>query len=68
MVKGSVADSCGMLAHGDQILAVNGEDLKTASQEKGALTLKVLIITLLYLLMTFIVLVITFSNRSESFF
>jgi len=40
VVKGSVADRCGMLSHGDQILTVNGEDVKHASQEKAALILK----------------------------
>ena len=41
-MRGGIADGCGQLQHGDQILAVNGEDLRRASQEKAALTLKVI--------------------------
>lgn len=41
VVRGSVAEKSGMLKHGDQILSVNSEDLRTASQEKAALALKV---------------------------
>ena len=37
----SVAAKCGKLQRGDQILAVNGEDLRNASQERAALALRV---------------------------
>ena len=43
VLKGSVAETSGVLTHGDQILSVNGEDLRNASQEEAALTLKVII-------------------------
>ena len=41
VLKGSVAENSGMLTHGDQIISVNGEDVRNASQEKAALILKV---------------------------
>jgi len=41
VVEGSVAAKCAKLRQGDQILAVNGEDLRNASQERGAQALKV---------------------------
>ncbi|XP_071445201.1 inactivation-no-after-potential D protein isoform X3 [Hetaerina americana] len=40
VVKGGVAESDGRLMKGDQILAVNGQDLKSASQEEAAAVLK----------------------------
>ncbi|XP_065657579.1 multiple PDZ domain protein isoform X3 [Hydra vulgaris] len=40
VVKGSIADLCGKLAHGDEILSINGEDLRSTSQEKAAAMLK----------------------------
>ena len=40
-MKGGVADGDGRLMQGDQILSVNGEDLKTATQENAATLLKV---------------------------
>lgn len=42
-VKGGVAEADGRLMQGDQILAVNGEDLTHAMQEHAATVLKVLI-------------------------
>ena len=44
VVEGSVAAKCAKLRQGDQILAVNGEDLRNASQERGAQALKVCLI------------------------
>lgn len=41
MVKGGAADLDGRLMQGDQILAVDGEDMKQASQETVAAILKV---------------------------
>ena len=41
-VAGSVAEASGKLMQGDQILSVNGEDLKTASQEEAAVVMKVI--------------------------
>ena len=41
VLKGSVAENSGMLTHGDQIMSVNGEDVRNSSQEKAALILKV---------------------------
>ena len=41
VLKGSVAENSGMLTHGDQIVSVNGEDVRNSSQEKAALILKV---------------------------
>lgn len=40
-VKGGVAEADGRLMHGDQILAVNGEDVRHATQEDAAALLKV---------------------------
>lgn len=40
-VKGGIAEADGRLIQGDQILEVNGQDLKTASQEHAAAVLKV---------------------------
>jgi len=40
-VKGGVADSEGRLMQGDQILSVNGEDMRDVSQEHAAAVLKV---------------------------
>ncbi|XP_046389113.1 inaD-like protein isoform X2 [Ischnura elegans] len=40
VVKGGAAESDGRLMKGDQILAVNGQDLKAASQEEAAAVLK----------------------------
>ena len=41
VVKGGVAEADGRLLPGDQILSVNGEDLRNASQETAASVLKV---------------------------
>lgn len=41
-VKGGVAEADGRLMQGDQILAVNGEDLRGSTQEHAAAVLKVL--------------------------
>lgn len=40
VVKGGIAEADGRLIQGDQILEVNGQDLKTASQEHAAAVLK----------------------------
>ncbi|XP_039109597.1 multiple PDZ domain protein isoform X2 [Hyaena hyaena] len=40
IVKGGIADTDGRLAQGDQILAVNGEDVRNATQEAVAALLK----------------------------
>ena len=40
-VKGGVAEADGRLQQGDQILTVNGEDMKQATQEQAAAMLKV---------------------------
>lgn len=42
IVKGGIADTDGRLMQGDQILAVNGEDVRNANQEAVAALLKVL--------------------------
>lgn len=39
-VKGGVADADGRLCPGDQILAVNGDDMRTATQDYAAQLLK----------------------------
>ena len=39
-VKGGVAEADGRLIQGDQILSVNGQDLKVATQEQAASILK----------------------------
>jgi InaD-like protein len=41
IVKGGAADLDGRLIRGDQILSVNGEDMRHASQETVATILKV---------------------------
>lgn len=41
IVKGGAADLDGRLIQGDQILSVNGEDMRNASQETVATILKV---------------------------
>lgn len=41
IVKGGAADIDGRLIQGDQILSVNGEDMRNASQETVAAILKV---------------------------
>lgn len=41
IVKGGAADLDGRLIRGDQILSVNGEDMRRASQEAVATILKV---------------------------
>ena len=41
IVGDSIAAKCGKLRCGDQILAVNGEDLRNASQERAAQALRV---------------------------
>jgi hypothetical protein len=40
-VKGGVAEADGRLMQGDQIMAVNGEDMRSATQEYAAGVLKV---------------------------
>ena len=40
-VKGGVAEADGRLMQGDQILTVNGEDMRNATQEDAAACLKV---------------------------
>lgn len=47
-VKGGIAEADGRLIQGDQILEVNGQDLRTASQEHAAAVLKVSDILLLF--------------------
>ncbi|KAI0215440.1 Multiple PDZ domain protein [Lamellibrachia satsuma] len=42
VVKGGVADADGRLMQGDQILSVNGEDMRDVSQEHAAAVLKTL--------------------------
>lgn len=41
IVKGGPADADGRLTQGDQILSVNGEDVRSATQEATAALLKV---------------------------
>lgn len=41
IVKGGIVESDGRLLQGDQILSVNGEDVRTATQESVAALLKV---------------------------
>ena len=41
IVKGGLVDTDGQLMQGDQILSVNGEDVRTATQEAMAALLKV---------------------------
>lgn len=41
IVKGGIADTDGRLVQGDQILTVNGEDVRSATQEAVAALLKV---------------------------
>lgn len=41
IVKGGLVDADGQLMQGDQILSVNGEDLRSATQEATAALLKV---------------------------
>lgn len=41
IVKGGLVDSDGRLMQGDQILSVNGEDVRSATQEATAALLKV---------------------------
>uniref|UniRef100_A0A8B9RYN8 Multiple PDZ domain crumbs cell polarity complex component n=1 Tax=Accipiter nisus TaxID=211598 RepID=A0A8B9RYN8_9AVES len=43
IVKGGIADTDGRLMQGDQILTVNGEDVRNANQEAVAALLKVLV-------------------------
>lgn len=40
-MKGGIAEADGRLQAGDQILSVNGEDLKNATQDVAAAALKV---------------------------
>ena len=40
-MKGGVAESDGRLMQGDQILSVNGEDMRNATQDYAATVLKV---------------------------
>jgi hypothetical protein len=46
VVKGGIAESDSRLMVGDQILEVNGQDLRNATQEYAAAILKVLFLTL----------------------
>lgn len=41
IVKGGLVDADGRLMQGDQILSVNGEDVRSATQESTAALLKV---------------------------
>lgn len=41
IVKGGLADTDGKLMQGDQILSVNGEDVRSTTQEAVAALLKV---------------------------
>lgn len=41
IVKGGLVDTDGQLMQGDQILSVNGEDVRSATQEAVAAILKV---------------------------
>lgn len=41
IVKGGLVDTHGQLMQGDQILSVNGEDVRSATQETMAALLKV---------------------------
>lgn len=41
IVKGGLVDTDGQLMQGDQILSVNGEDVRSATQEAMAALLKV---------------------------
>jgi len=41
IVKGGLVDTDGRLMQGDQILSVNGEDVRTSTQEAMAALLKV---------------------------
>lgn len=41
IVKGGLVDTDGTLMQGDQILSVNGEDIRSATQESVAALLKV---------------------------
>lgn len=41
IVKGGLVDTDGQLMQGDQILSVNGEDVRSATQEATAALLKV---------------------------
>ncbi|MEQ2211554.1 hypothetical protein XENOCAPTIV_006551, partial [Xenoophorus captivus] len=47
VVKGGLVDTDGRLMQGDQILSVNGEDVRSATQEAVAAQLKVIQLTLL---------------------
>lgn len=47
VVKGGLVDSDGRLMQGDQILSVNGEDVRSATQEAVAALLKVTRVSLL---------------------
>lgn len=46
VVKGGIAEADGRLQPGDQILSVNGEDLRNATQEIAAGVLKVSFLTI----------------------
>lgn len=43
IVKGGLVDADGRLMQGDQILSVNGEDVRSATQEAVAALLKVVL-------------------------
>lgn len=45
IIKGGLADTDGRLMQGDQILSVNGEDVRSATQEAVAGLLKVVTIS-----------------------
>ena len=62
-VKGGVAESDGRLLQGDQIITVNGEDMKTATQEEAAAILKVWIQVKVWI-MSFAFQIITVLNIS----
>lgn len=44
IIKGGAAELDGSLLHGDQILSINGEDVRAASQEHGQSLLEVSLI------------------------
>ena len=50
IVKDGVAEADGRLARGDQILAINGEDVRDARQDKVASLLKVSNVMYLYII------------------
>lgn len=67
ILAGGPADVSGQLRRGDQILSVNGHDLKHATHEQAALTLKVPTVSsrlLIFIFLFFIIDVVFVSFRS----